>query len=95
MAPSKSSTKRTPRTTKVTTTPQKPSLFQSIRDYLSLKVYQYELLTGIYMLTGPEKLVFNIVVWTMVFLSCWTVYNYGAEYFHGAVDKARYYFVEL
>lgn len=47
------------------------------------------------MLTGPEKLVFNIVVWTMVFLSCWTVYNYGAEYFHGAVDKARYYFVEL
>ncbi|KAI8091222.1 small subunit of serine palmitoyltransferase-like protein [Gilbertella persicaria] len=45
-------------------------------NYLSTKLYQYELQTALYMLEPWEKALFNTIVLSIVSLSAITMYQY-------------------
>ncbi|KAI9304310.1 hypothetical protein BJ944DRAFT_202894 [Cunninghamella echinulata] len=45
-------------------------------NYVSTKIYQYELQTALYMLEPWEKALFNTIVLSIVALSVFTMYQY-------------------
>ncbi|KAI8637414.1 small subunit of serine palmitoyltransferase-like protein [Parasitella parasitica] len=53
----------------------------SIRRYLSKKVYQYELQTALYMLEPWEKILFNSIALCLLSLSIATLYHFTPTMF--------------
>ncbi|CAO3652537.1 unnamed protein product [Mucor hiemalis] len=49
---------------------------KGMSNYLSTKLYQYELQTALYMLEPWEKALFNTIVLSIVSLSVVTMYQY-------------------
>ncbi|KAI9027301.1 hypothetical protein J3Q64DRAFT_1657273 [Phycomyces blakesleeanus] len=47
-----------------------------LSDYVSTKIYQYELQTALYMLEPWEKALFNTLLLSIVSLSAVTLYQY-------------------
>ncbi|KAI8329162.1 small subunit of serine palmitoyltransferase-like protein [Choanephora cucurbitarum] len=54
---------------------------KSISNYLSTKLYQYELQTALYMLEPWEKALFNTIVLSIISLSVITMYQYSPALF--------------
>ncbi|RUP07969.1 hypothetical protein BC936DRAFT_140156 [Jimgerdemannia flammicorona] len=55
-------------------------LYKSLKEYTALKIYQYELVTALYMLEPWEKALFNSIVITGVILSAYTACTYAPQY---------------
>ena len=49
----------------------KDAMFQRIREWLSLKNYQYQVTTGIYMLEPWERTIFSILCYVNFFIPVW------------------------
>ncbi|KAJ3098170.1 hypothetical protein HDU97_004218 [Phlyctochytrium planicorne] len=59
--------------------------------WLGLKVYQYELTLGLYMLEPWEKSTFNAIVLLFVSLFFYTCFTYIPTYASYVVQKVQYY----
>ncbi|RUS16958.1 hypothetical protein BC937DRAFT_90602 [Endogone sp. FLAS-F59071] len=53
-----------------------PKMFTSLKKYVSLKVYQYELTTSLYMLEPWEKTLFNSIIFLGFSLFAISTYHY-------------------
>ncbi|KAI8844769.1 hypothetical protein BC829DRAFT_445971 [Chytridium lagenaria] len=63
-----------------------------VLNYLGLKIYQYELTLGLYMLEPWEKSTFNAIVLLFLTLFIYTCYTYIPTYTNYVVNKGQYYF---
>ncbi|KAJ3116982.1 hypothetical protein HK098_006416 [Nowakowskiella sp. JEL0407] len=65
--------------------------FKKLQDAIALKLYQYELTIGLYMLEPWEKTLFNLFVLLMFFLATYTAYAYLPDYTSYIIAKGQYY----
>jgi len=61
------------------------AMFQRIREWLSLKNYQYQVTTGIYMLEPWERTIFNATLVTILGMSVYSTYAYLPAYIHNVL----------
>ncbi|ORY04335.1 hypothetical protein K493DRAFT_311417 [Basidiobolus meristosporus CBS 931.73] len=64
----------------------------SLTEKLSLKYYQYELVTALYMLEPWEKACFNTIVVLGFLLTLYTTVIYVPEYASSALTKISAYY---
>ncbi|KAK9721003.1 hypothetical protein K7432_003782 [Basidiobolus ranarum] len=64
----------------------------TLTEKLSLKYYQYELITALYMLEPWEKACFNTIVLTGLSLALYTTVVYVPEYASSAITKMSAYY---
>lgn len=57
-------------------------MYQKLRAWLALKNYQYQAITGIFMLEPWERMIFNATLVTILGMSVYTTYAYLPAYVH-------------
>ncbi|KAJ3045264.1 hypothetical protein HDV00_011136 [Rhizophlyctis rosea] len=63
----------------------------SLTNYAKLKIYQWELTLGLYMLEPWEKVAFNTVILFFTLLSLYTAFSFAPNYAQNFFSKAYYY----
>lgn len=65
-------------------------MFQKVRAWLALKNYQYQAVTGIFMLEPWERTIFNTTLVTILGMSVYTTYAYLPAYIHHIIGYFGY-----
>ncbi|PFX30691.1 Serine palmitoyltransferase small subunit A [Stylophora pistillata] len=65
-------------------------MFQKLREWLWLKNYQYQVITGIYMLEPWERTIFNATLVTILGMSVYSTYAYLPAYIYNVLAYFGY-----
>ncbi|KAL1970302.1 hypothetical protein VTN77DRAFT_5462 [Rasamsonia byssochlamydoides] len=72
-------------------TPSPPSIVTSFVRWVRLKNYQYEVTFALYMLTPTEKLIFNSIVLSLLFMFFAAAYIYLPDHVATIYGRIHYY----
>ncbi|KAI9202733.1 uncharacterized protein BJ171DRAFT_513088 [Polychytrium aggregatum] len=66
-------------------------VFSDIKKAVSVKIFQYELTLGLYMLEPIEKAIFNAILVLFLALMVYAVHHYLPDQASYVMSKTRYY----